>query len=990
MSGIQQHLAGATRLAALRGIRAFTQGRVCDLAFDGLEGSARISGMIECRTHVRFSSDGRLTSSCTCHASDLELGICAHVYALLLAIDRTRLAGTAEISWRSLADNPLWSEPEREVRYVVRIRKNAIEPVGVRAMARQPNGGERFMRIREVAGFRPSDSALVDLITGPVADHRGFGSWNEDCPIQNERARLVLPALADTGRATVTVDGDPETPLVRDPGAPWQFGIACEVDGDGLSAKGVLVRDGEKLALDASRVVLSCGLILRGGQLGRAEFPTFSWVRTLRERTMRVAQSDVEDFAEFAATAPFTILLPDHLAYERVHASPTLVARLKTPTPRGIETALTFDYLGHHSPHREPVIDRATRRVYMRDVAAEAAWLDKARAAGFRIFEGETTIASTKLPNAVRTLMKLGARVEGERGAVFRAATRFTSQVSSGIDWLDLEAAAHFGGHAVSLPSLLAAVKRGDATVALGDGSLGLLPEEWLARFAVYGELGQTSGDAIRFARGQATIVDAMLEALPEIEGDAVITKLRKALAKKPAPRNAPKAFVGELREYQRDGLGWLHWLEREGLGGCLADDMGLGKTVQVLAHLANRRSKKPSLVVAPRSVVFNWRNEAERFTPKLRVIEHVGTDRNIARFAKADVVLTTYGTLRRDIEALAAIEFDYAILDEAQAIKNRGSISAKAARLIRADHRLVLTGTPVENHLSDLGSLFLFIEPGLLDAPSLDRIGQHDSDEVRATLARILRPFVLRRTKAQVATELPDRIEQTRFVDLDQAERARYTQLRDHYRKTILQKSDTERGTNVLEAILRLRQAACHPALLDATLRDAPSAKVSALVAELEEVTSAGHKALVFSQFTSLLSVVRARLDALGLAYEYLDGQTTDRKGCVERFQDAAGAKVFLISLKAGGVGLNLTAAEYVFLLDPWWNPAVEAQAIDRAHRIGQTRTVMAYRLIAKDTIEERVLSLQQSKRALFESLFGDSGTIGGLTTADLDVLLS
>jgi SNF2 family DNA or RNA helicase len=234
-----------------------------------------------------------------------------------------------------------------------------------------------------------------------------------------------------------------------------------------------------------------------------------------------------------------------------------------------------------------------------------------------------------------------------------------------------------------------------------------MLPEEWLARIGLYGELGNANGDAIRFSRSQLAIVDALLDALPETTADAAVEKLREAVRVRPGEKAPPKAFVGELRGYQREGLGWIAWLEAAKLGGCLADDMGLGKTVQVLAHLAGRRTKKPTLVVAPRSVVFNWTNEAARFAPKLRVIEHVGSERDIGAIAKADLVITTYGTLRRDIEALAKVTFDYVILDEAQAIKNRMSISAKAARLLRADHRLALTGTPVENHIYELGSLF-------------------------------------------------------------------------------------------------------------------------------------------------------------------------------------------------------------------------------------------------------------------------------------------
>ena len=971
---------------ARRGTRYFLQGRVRDLRFDGYVARARVAGTIDYDTRVRFEPDGGLATMCTCEGYELQEGFCKHVYALILAVDRLReeRARGNEASWRALTIHDE-APPERDVRYRVRVEKSAADPVCIEALTPRVKGGDRIVRLREVPALRPSDRALIDIVTGSTA-----WNWRDDTRLDGARAALVLPVIAQTGRATITVDHDEETPLVFDAGPPWRFGVSCVSDGAALKVTGELVRGDEHVALDAPRVLLSSGVVLMGERLARVEVPSFAWVRALREKTMRVAEADVEDFAEFAATAPFSISLPHRLRYVRVTGSPKLVVRLAAKSSRGITATALFEYDGKRVHGQGAVVDRAARRIWSRDEAAEERWHDSMREAGFRVSSADITITSQRLPRAVRELMALGARVEGERGAIFRAATRFSSRVSSGIDWLDLEAAAHFGEESVALPAMLAAARRGESTIALGDGSLAILPEEWLARFSLYGELGHANGDSIRFRRGQVAIVDALLEALPEIECDAAAQKLRAAVRSKPEARSAPKAFSGELRAYQCEGLGWLRWLEQSKLGGCLADDMGLGKTVQVLAHLAGRRSKKPSIVVAPRSVIFNWKSEAARFAPRLRVLEHVGGARDAARIAGADVVLTTYGTLRRDIEALASIDFDYAILDEAQAIKNRGSVSAKAARLLRADHRLALTGTPVENHIRELGSLFAFIEPGLLDGPALDRLDQRDGSEVRSALARILRPFVLRRTKAEVARDLPDRIEQTRFVDLEASERARYTQLRDHFRKRILQTHGGAKPINVLEAILRLRQAACHPALVDETARGEPSAKLDALLAHLEEVTGAGHKALVFSQFTSLLAIVRQRLDDAGVAYEYLDGQTRDRKSCVERFQDASGPKVFLISLKAGGLGLNLTAAEYVFLLDPWWNPAVEAQAIDRAHRIGQTRTVMAYRIIARDTIEERVLTLQATKRALFESLFGDGAAMGSLTAEDIDLLLS
>jgi SNF2 family DNA or RNA helicase len=362
-------------------------------------------------------------------------------------------------------------------------------------------------------------------------------------------------------------------------------------------------------------------------------------------------------------------------------------------------------------------------------------------------------------------------------------------------------------------------------------------------------------------------------------------------------------------------------------------------------------------------------------------------------------LILTTYGTLQRDIATLKDIAFEYVILDEAQAIKNAQTKSAKATRLLKANHRLALSGTPVENHLGELWSLFEFLNPGMLGSSWLGKKTsqtlRNPDEATRRTLARALRPFILRRTKEQVAAELPPKLEQTLVCEMQGSQQRFYNELRDHYRHALLGKVDQQglarTKMHVLEALLRLRQAACHPGLIDAKKTGDSSAKLDTLLPRLAEVLDEGHKALVFSQFTSLLAIVRQKLDADGVTYEYLDGKTQDRQACVERFQTDPECRLFLISLKAGGLGLNLTAAEYVFLLDPWWNPAVEAQAIDRAHRIGQERPVFAYRLIAKDTVEEKILELQRSKRDLADAIItADNSVIGSLTREDLELLLS
>jgi len=635
--------------------------------------------------------------------------------------------------------------------------------------------------------------------------------------------------------------------------------------------------------------------------------------------------------------------------------------------------------------------------------------LRRTRQDDYRVHEQTSyELRSRDLPAVARSLLADGWHVEAS-GNRFREPGSLQLKISSGIDWFELRGVVDFGEQAASMPELLAALKRGDDTVALGDGTLGLLPEEWLQKYARFVQMGTLAGDHLRFRKSQTTLLDALLAAQPDTIFDAGFARARLRLASLEGvhPADAPRSFVGKLRDYQREGLGWMQFLREFGFGGCLADDMGLGKTVQVLALLDSRRRKprsrdaKPSLVVVPRSLIFNWKSEGARFTPRLELVDHTGPERarTVDDLRGHQVILTTYGTLRRDITLLMNFEFDYVILDEAQAIKNARTAAAKAARLLKGDHRLALSGTPIENHIGEIWSLFEFLNPGILGTAAAFQAvqdGKGDPDaEGRELISRVLRPLILRRTKAQVARELPAKVEQSLYCELPPTQRKLYDELRSHYRASLgariatdgLQKSKIL----VLEALLRLRQAACHPGLVDRRKVGAPSAKLDLLLAQLDEVTDEGHKALVFSQFTSLLSILREHLDRDAVPYAYLDGQTRKRAEAVERFQTDPDCKLFLISLKAGGLGLNLTAAEYVYLLDPWWNPAVEAQAIDRAHRIGQMRRVFAYRLIAKDTVEEKIVELQQAKRELAESIIkADNALIRNLKREDLELLLS
>jgi superfamily II DNA or RNA helicase len=451
-----------------------------------------------------------------------------------------------------------------------------------------------------------------------------------------------------------------------------------------------------------------------------------------------------------------------------------------------------------------------------------------------------------------------------------------------------------------------------------------------------------------------------------------------------------PKGLRAELRSYQQVGVDWLAFLQQAELGGILADDMGLGKTLQTLCVLKGR-----ALIVCPKSVVYNWADEIERFRPGMRVAIYHGTKREIDR--TAEVTLTTYAVLRLDTERLAAETWDAVVLDEAQAIKNETSQTARAAFQLKGLFRVALSGTPVENRLTELWSLMHFANPGLLGGRSdfaerySDPIAQggNASPEAARRLRAKIRPFVLRRMKREVLPELPPRTDAVLHVELDEAERSVYDAVRVATKQALTAKLAEGGGViAALEALLRLRQAACHSALVPGQQADT-SSKVDRLLEALTEAAADGHKALVFSQWTSLLDKVEPHLEAAGIAFTRLDGSTRDRGEVVAKFQADNGPPVMLVSLKAGGTGLNLTAADHVFLLDPWWNPAVEDQAADRTHRIGQDRPVIVYRLVAKDTVEERILALQQRKRTLADVALGEADHAGGITRAELLSLL-
>ncbi len=611
-----------------------------------------------------------------------------------------------------------------------------------------------------------------------------------------------------------------------------------------------------------------------------------------------------------------------------------------------------------------------------------------------------------KLPDLAKEGFEVFGQESLTRYRIRTGSSKISFSVSSGIDWFDLSVNATFEGTSASLQAFVAAVREGRRYVRLTDGSYGVLSGEFLQRFKAAALFGDGVPEGLRFSRSHVSLLED-LSTETEFFADDAFTSLRERLHSFTGVRHQtlPEGFLAILRPYQQSGYDWLRFLHEFRFGGLLADDMGLGKTVQtlaLLAHVHETRTARPSLIVVPTSLVHNWQREAQRFAPNLRVLTYHGLDRKRfqGEFEAYDVIITSYGILRRDVEFLHEIPFCYAILDESQNIKNFASVNARAARNVQAEYRLALTGTPVENNLSELWSQLHFLNPGMLGGLKtftdhyVKPIEREHDEQSASSLRQIIRPFLLRRTKELVAADLPSKFESIVLCDMDEAQRSAYQHWREYYRQSILrsiQNIGVGRSTvKVLEGLMKLRLVCCHPALADERYRGG-SGKFSAFEEMLDDILQEGHKVLVFSQFVRMLSILRKHLDRHNISYEYLDGRTTHRKVHVDRFQNDPAVRAFLISLRAGGTGLNLTAADYVIHYDPWWNPAVEAQATDRTHRIGQTRQVFSYKLITRDTVEEKIVELQEKKKNLVAKVITtEQSFLKSLTREEIEELFS
>ena len=588
----------------------------------------------------------------------------------------------------------------------------------------------------------------------------------------------------------------------------------------------------------------------------------------------------------------------------------------------------------------------------------------------------------------IEQLKEEGFEIEQHQGTkkFLFASNKIDFEIKEDNDWFDINAIVYFGAHPVPFISLKQHILHKKREFTLPDGSIAIIPEKW---FTQYGSLFSLSdgGKALKLKKHHIGLINELAE-----DGIANVTLSRKLERlndfENIADTQMPVHFKGDLRSYQKAGYNWFSFLREYNFGGCLADDMGLGKTIQTLAMLQKIKeedeqnaTKSTSLIVMPTSLIYNWLNEAKKFTPKLKIHAHTGSSRNkdISQFAKYDIIITTYGITRVDIDLLKDYYFNYIILDESQNIKNPSSKSFKAVRVLKSRHKLVLSGTPVENSVSDLWTQLTFLNPGLLGTQAffneeyVQAIEKRKDEEKARKLQAIIKPFVLRRTKEQVASELPAKTEQIFYCDMSEDQAAYYEKTKSAYRNDLLSSMDdgtyAKKQVQLLQGLTALRQLANHPVMIDEHYTS-DSGKFENVIHTLDNVLKGGHKVLIFSQFVKHLNIFKQYFEQESIPFSYLDGATKNRGEIVAEFQENTELKVFLISIKAGGVGLNLTEADYVFILDPWWNPAVEQQAIDRTHRIGQEKKVFIYKFIAKDTVEEKILALQNRKKRLASSL--------------------
>ncbi len=980
---------------------------------------------------------------CTCGAGDAARGdarACPHRLALVsFALDavhdpaHTLHEGLARLvavpTWARFLDEALSTRSQDETertenveRLVFRLERTGDGPIVRPAIQRRAKSGafsvgsatsaERVATRDEL--IEPSDRVIVDALVGLESPRGGRAS------ARGRSAREAIALRALVGHPRVFAADAPERAIRVERGrlvvalAPVEGGLRLElrlhdhvVSPEDLVESAVVVRhDLEADRSFVAEVPPKARPLVRAAARYPSVLPEAALDRLLA--FLPGLQPEVE------------LAIPPGLRGERVEPDRAIVVRLEPVEPEGLSIALRVrpvpggpSWPAGDGPELAMGLVEGRRAYALRDREDELARAERMRA---RLVlhdvhsEGPFTYRLDDLDEALGTLeilRDLGdeARVEWPEGSRAYALARAAGsadlrvRVRRAESWFAVEGGAEIDGLRVPLTTLLDAARRNKRFVEIAPGTFARIERELVARLSTMSDVLFRSEGALAIGAAAAPSLRDMLGA-GEVEGDAAFDRLRERIDRASAFDPAPPATLrAELRPYQADGIRWLLRLASWGAGAVLADEMGLGKTVQALGLLLARAEVGPALVVAPTSVASNWIDEARRFAPDLEVRAYHGQGREaqLEGLSAGVLLVTSYDVLARDADALAEIEFGTLVLDEAQAVKNARTRRARAAQRIDAPARVALTGTPLENHLGELHSLFHIVSPGLLGTPEHFRTRfaqpiERDGDlDRKRRLSELLRPFLLRRTKSEVALDLPPRTEVTRVVELSDAERRIYDAARAAALDSLTRRTgpENERRFAVLAALTRLRLLACHPRLADPTSQ-VPSSKLETFLELVQDLRAEGHRALVFSQFTSHLKLVQERLDGLGIPSLYLDGQTPvpTRRERVQRFQEGDDP-LFLISLRAGGTGLNLTAADYVVHLDPWWNPAVEDQASDRAHRIGQSRPVTVVRLVAQGTIEETVMELHAQKRELLDDLLEGGDAAGKASAEELLALL-
>lgn len=1029
-----------------RGCQYFASGRVVEARReeDTVVATVTGSGGADYTTCVQLSGrDGRIIKAeCSCPQ---QHGYCKHeVSVALAALADPTLRGAESAGWGRILDDAedvaseFASEGEAEDRLVVRLGLPLTpdDAVSVRyykaGFTKRGRGAERLVPISvlkdslfkdaDVLGLRRPEEILAARLAGLLEveeDDDSLLAGDADLDVLLRSLSRVQEVYLGKGDKRLNIRLEPVRPRIR----------VDALKNGGLSLKIQVIINGKRRTLDKrSRIAGSpmstwlfdgdssimpviggpgvgtiiYGLSRRQARMPPREVPTFLERGLMRMKSLMRVEAENGVLPGVGDVEPLLILGEDG-----EHLKVQLSFRYGDPVELQVFNDAAPAVLRSPEGHEPTYI--------VRDRAREDEAMQAAKQSGLPVEDDPMTVlletgdALTFLEEKLDSLeshWEILGRERLQRFKTRRVVPTLAGTIRSKIDAFECNLQVIIEDTTFGLDALLQLYQSGKRYITLKDGTLAIVPDAWVTHHLQMAmELPHLliGGGIGIVPRYHAPVLDALIGDA-EVDGDEdwrlLSERLRNFAGLNDEP--LPKGLKAELRSYQKHGYDWLCFLRDSGFHGILADDMGLGKTVQALSFLLaqkeNGNAKHPSLVVAPTSVTANWVAEAKRFTPDLKVIRLVGPNREklYDKVKNADVVVTTFALLRLDLKRLQRRTWHAVILDEAQHIKNPQSQTALAAKKLTAHHRFALTGTPLENSLIELWSIFDFLMTGFLDEEKnfrtrYVRSGAEKPEDIEGLRIKV-EPFMLRRIKSEVATELPPKTEQILYVPLPPAQRELYDQVRALTKQRVMDALGSKglggSAVTVLDALLKLRQAACHPGLvkLDIAKDVTESAKHDILKELVEEAVAEDHRALIFSQFTSHLAIVREWLDEAKIPYFYLDGRTRKRQELVDKFNAPDGPPLFLISLKAGGTGLNLAAADYVIHLDPWWNPAVEDQATDRAHRIGQVRPVFVYKLVAEDTVEEKIIELQQSKRDLFESVVGQGTLAGsGLTVEDI-----